>query len=572
MPSGREHRASFSLNWLLLGSLRLLGTCCLLLVALLAAVPAWAQLRVAPPSDALTAGQSVNAFVQWNGTEAIEGFRVEVPEGWAVQAAQVVSDGSMALGELHVAARGGGDYDLDAAQPLRGGHLIVVRLQVGDRLGYQTVALAPRLGPETVDTWREEWPVYVREPASAWQNRAFHLSEEAEPLALRRSTLPGLGQRDPFTIEFWIKTVGLHEVVLSTWDGDEERPYPLEIVVDTRGRLVFYRGRPGRHVSAASSGPVADGQWHHVALANDPFAGWTRLLVDGVKADSLRIDEALGVLNTMSLVLGGRPERPGTPRRRVFSGMLDELRLWNAARPATMIRRAMRVPLEDMPKGSLRFSFDTPLPTDRLVRVPENVVRVSSDLSFAFPVEALEASSESGIVTLTWQTKDRQAEEFRVERSTDGQRFETVGTVQAAEHVSERADGSARFAYTDLPPSGQVLYYRIRQVEPDGPERVSGALKLGLGAGEAAEVAIVGNSPNPFRDRTTISYDLAQSQPVTLSVWDVSGTRVAVLVDETQPAGRHEFRFVADGLPSGVYFVRLETPDGNAVHKMTLTR
>ena len=553
-------------------AIRLFGTRGLFLVALLTTAPAWAQVRVAPPSDALVAGQAVNAFVRWDGTEAIDGFRVEVPEAWAVEAAQTVSDGSMALGELHVTARGDGAYDLDAAQPLRGGHLIVVRLRVGDGPGYQTATFTPRRGAEAVDAWREEWPVYVREPTSVRQNQAFHLSGEAEPLALRRSTLPGLGQRDPFTVEFWIKTVGLHEVVLSTWDGDEERPYPLEIVVDTRGRLVFYRGRPGRHVSAASSGPVADGQWHHVALTNDPFAGWTRLFVDGVEADSLRIDEALGVLNTMSLAVGGRPERPGALRQRVFSGMLDELRLWDAARPATMIRRAMRVPVEDMPRGSLRFGFDAPIPAGLLVQVPEEPVRAPSDLSFAFPVEALEASSESGIVTLTWQTKDRQAEEFRVERSTDGRHFETVGTVQAAEHVSERSDGSARFAYTDLPPSGQVLYYRIRQGGADGPERVSGALKLGLGTDEGAEVAIVGNSPNPFRDRTTISYDLARAQPVTLSVWDVSGTRVAVLVDETQPAGRHEFRFVADGLPSGVYFVRLETPGGDAVHKMTLTR
>lgn len=511
-------------------------------------------------------------FARWNGSEAIDGFRVIVPDGWNVQAGYAVREGSMTATMLRVTERSERQYDVSSGEPLRGAYTVILGVTVGDEVGYQTLTVMPLRGETAEDTGRGEWVTYVNEPVVPHRNRAFHLAADADPVALRRSALPALGRRDAYTVEFWLKSVGLNEVVLSTWDGDEERPYPLEVVVDARGRLVFYRGRPGRHESLRSETPVADGQWHHVAVTNDPYAGWTRLFIDGRDADSLRVDETVGTLNTMSLVLGGRLVSPNAALHRTFSGALDELRIWNGARPPITLRRTMRVPLDDMPEGSLRLSFDTPVPPDLLVTVPEVPIRVPSDLSFAFPIEALEASTESGIVTLTWQTKDRSTETFQVERSTDGQRFEVVGTVPAEEHVSESADGSARFVHTDLPPASQVLYYRVRQLSQDAPERVSGALKLGLGAGDAPAVAIVGNSPNPFRERTVLTYDLARSQPVKLSVWDVSGTRVAVLFDETQPAGRHDYTFMASGLPSGVYFVRLETPDGTAVHKMALTR
>ena len=555
----------------LLDAIRSFATHCLILAALLVAPSAFGQLSVDRSADPLDAGQRVNAFVRWGGAEPLDGVQIEVPAGWSVRSVEAIRSGTAIPVSLSVEGEVD-EVEATAAQPLRGVQTFVVGLTAGPSLGYQTVRLAPIVNGRAQRAGVEEWQVYVRETMATGRNRAFQLEAGTQPVALRRRALPSLDPRDPLTLEVWLKTVGLGEVVLSTWDGNEDRPYPLEVVVDGRGRLVFYRGRPGQHESMASPAPVADGRWHHVAIVNDPAAGWARLFVDGLPVDSLRSEDVGGTLNTMSLALGGRPERPGVTQPRVFSGQLDELRLWDAARPAATLRRTMRVPLDAVPEGVFRLGFDEPIPPDALVAVPPTRIRVPSTLSFVFPVESLEASVEQGIVTLTWATKDRRADEFRVERSTDGQRFEAVGTVRAAERVGETADGSARFAYTDLPPDGQVLYYRIRQSAESGAERVSGTLKLGLGEGEGSAVAIVGNSPNPFRGSTVVTYDLARPMPVRLSVWDIAGTRVAVLVDETMPAGRHEYRFAADGLPSGVYFVRLETPEGSAAHKMTLTR
>ena len=67
------------------------------------------------------------------------------------------------------------------------------------------------------------------------------------------------------------------------------------------------------------------------------------------------------------------------------------------------------------------------------------------------------------------------------------------------------------------------------------------------------------NFPNPFNPTTVISYELPVNSQVTLKVYDVLGREVRTLVDENKHAGSYRLTFNAGNLPSGVYFVRLET-------------
>jgi len=60
------------------------------------------------------------------------------------------------------------------------------------------------------------------------------------------------------------------------------------------------------------------------------------------------------------------------------------------------------------------------------------------------------------------------------------------------------------------------------------------------------------NYPNPFNPSTKISYQIANSGKVRLSVYDVLGREVAVLVDAEQFAGTHEVTFNASKMASGI--------------------
>ncbi len=63
-----------------------------------------------------------------------------------------------------------------------------------------------------------------------------------------------------------------------------------------------------------------------------------------------------------------------------------------------------------------------------------------------------------------------------------------------------------------------------------------------------------------------------QRAHVRLSVYDVQGRLVRVLVASEQPAGRYEVAFEAGTLPSGVYFYRVEAGAFRAVRQMLLLR
>jgi hypothetical protein len=84
------------------------------------------------------------------------------------------------------------------------------------------------------------------------------------------------------------------------------------------------------------------------------------------------------------------------------------------------------------------------------------------------------------------------------------------------------------------------------------------------------------NYPNPFNPNTVIGFrvgtqDLASVQ-VKLSVYDILGREVAVLVDGVMPAGSHTVVFDASALPSGVYVYRLESDGKELQRKFTLIK
>lgn len=86
------------------------------------------------------------------------------------------------------------------------------------------------------------------------------------------------------------------------------------------------------------------------------------------------------------------------------------------------------------------------------------------------------------------------------------------------------------------------------------------------------EVKLSQNYPNPFNPATTIRYGLPAETNVTLEVYNVVGQRVTVLVDERQPAGRHEVTFDASRLSSGMYIYRLHTEPRTITRQMMLVK
>ena len=80
------------------------------------------------------------------------------------------------------------------------------------------------------------------------------------------------------------------------------------------------------------------------------------------------------------------------------------------------------------------------------------------------------------------------------------------------------------------------------------------------------------NFPNPFNPATKIAFTLPTGTAVTLTVYDVNGRQIAVLINEFRDAGSHEVSFEGSNLPGGVYFYRLQAGSFTQTRKMMLIR
>jgi Secretion system C-terminal sorting domain len=76
------------------------------------------------------------------------------------------------------------------------------------------------------------------------------------------------------------------------------------------------------------------------------------------------------------------------------------------------------------------------------------------------------------------------------------------------------------------------------------------------------------NFPNPFSGTTTIGYTISGYEKVTIEVFDLLGSKVKTLVDESLSTGYYTVPFSTEGLSDGVYYCRMTSGDLVQVIKM----
>ncbi|RPH92472.1 T9SS C-terminal target domain-containing protein [candidate division KSB1 bacterium] len=108
----------------------------------------------------------------------------------------------------------------------------------------------------------------------------------------------------------------------------------------------------------------------------------------------------------------------------------------------------------------------------------------------------------------------------------------------------------------------QAILYRepVSAVEPHGD------------AGLPRTAVLAQNYPNPFNPSTTIRFDLPVAGQTRLTVYNIRGETVAVLVDSRLTRGNYEATFDGSNFASGVYFYTLEYGNQRLTHKMLLIK
>jgi hypothetical protein len=165
------------------------------------------------------------------------------------------------------------------------------------------------------------------------------------------------------------------------------------------------------------------------------------------------------------------------------------------------------------------------------------------------PPHNVTATIEEGLVKLTWN-KNTEADfsHYRIYRDTI-----TILIYDSTKMIAETPD---TFYYDQLPPENHEtrFYYVITAFDNQGnqsyPSEEINVLVIGLGEHPPKGYdgyRLLSNYPNPFNPSTIIPYRLKEAGHVRLSIYDLKGELVRVLVNEWQERGYYEVVFEPNG-------------------------
>lgn len=80
------------------------------------------------------------------------------------------------------------------------------------------------------------------------------------------------------------------------------------------------------------------------------------------------------------------------------------------------------------------------------------------------------------------------------------------------------------------------------------------------------------NYPNPYNSITTIPFEITKELHVKLSIINMYGQLIDVLLDQEMTEGRHNIQYNSIGLSSGIYIYRLEIKNHLLTKKMVLLK
>jgi hypothetical protein len=140
---------------------------------------------------------------------------------------------------------------------------------------------------------------------------------------------------------------------------------------------------------------------------------------------------------------------------------------------------------------------------------------------------------------------------------------------------------NAVLPWSGLAPGTQHEWYvevgdgRTRRTGPPWSFTTGASSSTGAGEEPRGGLALAPPAPNPARGSLRFAFDLPRAMHARLSVLDVQGRVVAVLAEGGFAAGQHERAWDATAAAradAGLYFVRLETPEGTRVRRVAVVR
>lgn len=180
------------------------------------------------------------------------------------------------------------------------------------------------------------------------------------------------------------------------------------------------------------------------------------------------------------------------------------------------------------------------------------------------------AEAEVDQVVINWTTgSEIETYCFKLYRSTN-----TDGEFSLIEEYIPAVGGNVTTTYDYVDgqvETGVTYYYQLADVNKYGWETKHSTLASatpGTDMGMVADYRLEQNFPNPFNPETTIRFSVPTAGQIELAVFDLSGRKVATLVDGYSSAGPGEVTWDASSHSAGVYVYRLSAGESSTSGKM----
>ncbi len=193
--------------------------------------------------------------------------------------------------------------------------------------------------------------------------------------------------------------------------------------------------------------------------------------------------------------------------------------------------------------------------------------------AYEFPTVPVEltsftATAQLDEVVLNWVTAtETNNQGFEIERKENNSDWEKIGFIEGHGTTTETSE----YSYIDDISSVQStsFAYRLKQIDFDGSFEFSDIVEVQL---VLTQFKLSQNYPNPFNPTTTIQYFVPEKSMIGLSVYNVIGQEIAVLVNEEKEAGTYNIEFNAANLSSGIYIYKLQSKNFTETKKMILMK
>jgi len=198
----------------------------------------------------------------------------------------------------------------------------------------------------------------------------------------------------------------------------------------------------------------------------------------------------------------------------------------------------------------------------------------ADEASAPLPVELTSfVSTVSGkSVILEWKTAtELNSNGYEIERinkndGTTNSAWKEIAFVKGAGNSYSQK----QYSFSDNSLQAGKYQYRLKIIDNNGSFKYSQVTETEVIA--PAEFILSQNYPNPFNPVTTIKYSLPIDCKVMLSVYSITGQKVAELINKMQTAGEYNIQFNANGLASGTYIYRLQAGTFVQTKKMIILK